>query len=211
MDTENRNCSISIDGRWTASEMAASLQEINFLYDLRLYLNSIEDAEPYFDELYHFFPPFRHWMKNRGLPWPHGFPHTNFLYRPEDLRQYTRIYLPNFELRIARLEYASPGSKDFLGLGEVLKQIVAFIQYLIELPERKEKQRLENASLRIQNAREFVKLRVEYARGNAEIGNVNNDGLASLVDDNTRTILRLVEEKKITSAVMLETNEKSAE
>lgn len=211
MDTENRNCRISIEGRWTASEMAASLQEINFLYDLRLFLNSLEDAKPYFDEIYHFFPPFRHWMNRRGLLWPRVFPQTSFLFRPEDLRQHTRIYLPQYDLQIARLEYASPGSKDFLGVGEVLKQIVAFVQYLVELPERKEKQRLENAKLRIQNARDFVKLRVEYARGNAEIDNINNDGLATLVDDNTRTILRLVEERKITSAVMLESNEKNAE
>jgi hypothetical protein len=212
MDTANQQLRLNIDGRWTASEMAASIQEINFLYDLRLYLNSLEDAEPYWDELYHFFPPFRHWAKRRGiLPAPFFFPQAPFLYRPDDVRQFSKLYFPEHVLRISRIEYASPGAKDFLGIGEILKQIRIFVQYLIELPQNREKQNLNNAAQRIQNARDLVKLRFEFSRANVEIDNIDNDGLAALVDDNTRTILKLVEEKKITSSIMLESNSETAE
>jgi len=212
MDTSNQQLRLNIDGRWTASEMAASLQEINFLYDLRLYLNSAEDVEPYWDEIYQFFPPFRRLAKNRGsFPSPLFYPQAPFLYRPDDVRQFSSLYFPDNALRISRIQYGSPGSKDFLGIAGVLKQVRIFIQFLIGLRQNQEKQNLNNAAQRIQNARDFVKLRVESSRANLEIDKMDNIGLAAIVDDNTRTILRLVQEEKITSSIMLESSEQNAE
>jgi hypothetical protein len=205
MDTTNQIMRLDIGGRWTASEMANSIREIEFLYGLRLYLNAVEDAEPYLDKMFH-FPPFRDWRKRLGVSYPYPFimPHGQFLFTPEELQRYTSIYFPKHVLTIRRIDYASPGIKDFLGIGEVLKQVREFVQFVIELYTNREQRNLQNNAQRIENARKFVQLRLESARADAEIDSIENNGLAGLVDHGTQTILRLVEEKKITASVMLE-------
>ena len=70
MNTERQTLRLSIENRWTAREMAASFDEINFLYNLRLHLDSIEDTAPYWDEMYDFLPPFRRLTKKQGYKTP---------------------------------------------------------------------------------------------------------------------------------------------
>lgn len=209
MNTENGSIRFEIDGRWTAAEMAASIQDINFLYDLRLYLNHLEDLDLYWEELYHFFPPFRKVRKRHDFPFPHLM-HGGFLYRPDDVQHFSRLYFPQHALTIARIHYASPGSKDFLGIGEILKQVREFVQFLITLPQQKERQRLDNEGQRIKNARNFVKLRSEYTRANAEIQSIESAGLAALVDDNTKDLVKLIADKKITGTLMLDEQDEDA-
>ena len=179
--------------------MAASLQEINFLYDLRLHLNTIEDAEPYWHELYNFVPPFRHFRERLGALYP--FASFVQIHKPEDLQQNTKIYYPEHVLRVSRLEYASPGAKDLLGIAGILMEIRSFIQFLIERPQNREAQELASQAQRIKNAREFAKLRVESARAAAEIE--SSTGYGDVVEDNTHQLVHLVEERKIVSVEML--------
>ena len=77
------------------------------------------------------------------------------------------------------------------------------MQFMIMMPEEKEARRLNNAKQRIENARNFAKLRVEARRADAEIDFIENSGLATLIEDNTQDLARLVEQKKITDAQML--------
>ena len=196
MNTESGRLRFNIDGRWTATEMAASINSINFLYDLRLYLNHVEEMESYYEQMYDFFP-IRHLRKRYGHTFAlFGSP---FLFRPDDIHQFSKIYFPNNPLTISRLQYASPGSKDFLGIGEILKQIREFVQFLILLPEEKEKRKLDNAALRIKNARDFVQLRLESRRADVQIDLIDNSGLAASVDEHTKHLIELIESGKITA------------
>ena len=98
-----------------------------------------------------------------------------------------------------------------MGIGEVLKQVREFVQFSIDLYVNREKRNLEKGAARIEYARNFVKLRLEFARAEAEIDALETNGLAGLVNENTKTILRLVEEKKITASLMLEDENNDAE
>ncbi len=211
MNTGQQSLRLGIDGSWTATEMSDSFAEINYLYNLRLFLNSIEDAEPYWDELYHFFPPFRRKAKQFGIPNPFFFPHGTLVQRPDEIQQFSRIYFPEHVLQVSRIEYGSPGGKDFLGIGEILKQIREFIQFLIERRQAFQEKQLSNDAQRIQNARDFVRLRLEFTRANAEIQEIENNGLAELVDDNTRAVQKLIDSDKITSVTMLEDDSDTSE
>ena len=204
MNTQEGQLRFEIDGRWTAAEMAASIQNINFLYNIRLYLNHLEDMEWYWEEFSHFFPPWRD-FKGPGNPFPTVMTQGVFLYRPDDLTQFSRIYFPYHPLTIRRINFASPGSKDFLGIGEVLNQVRNFVQFLITLPEDKERKRLDNEKQRIENARNFVKLRTESARARAEIELITGLGLAAVVEDNTKELSGLIEGEKITGTLILDT------
>ncbi|MCF6311577.1 MAG: hypothetical protein L3J39_03915 [Verrucomicrobiales bacterium] len=199
MDTQNQILRVGIEGRWTATEMASSLKEINFLYDLRLYLNAIEETEPYLEEMSHFYPPFQRYGKSFLFA-----RYAQPLHQPEDLNRNTKIIFPEHVLRVSQIKYASPGIKDLLGLEGVLKEVRLFIQYLLDRDQQREAQELDNQGKRIKNARDFAKLRVESARADKEIEMLSSDGYGEIVEDNTRQLSRLVEERKIVSIEMLE-------
>lgn len=199
MNTQDQILRVGIEGRWTAAEMASSLKEINFLYDLRLYLNAIEETAPYWEEMSHFYPPF--WRSGKSFLFTH---YSLPLHKPEDLNRNTKIIFPEHVLRVSQIKYASPGIKDLLGLEGVLKEVRLFIQYLLDRDQQRESQELDNQRKRIKNARDFAKLRVESARADEEIEILSADGYGEIVEDNTRQLSRLVEERKIISIEMLE-------
>jgi len=79
------------------------------------------------------------------------------------------VLYPDEELEIRRIEYGSPGFKDLAGLGDIVGHIMEFIFRLIEHRSRREKRKLENDRLRIENAREFVQLAKECGYTEADI------------------------------------------
>jgi hypothetical protein len=195
MPQDNGIMRFKIDGRWTAANMVASLGEVSFLYNLRLYLDHVEGIYPYYDDF--FFHPRRSLFSSY-------LPLSPILLRPDDIQRLAAAYFPDSELQIARIKYASPGETDFLGIGASLKAVCAFVKSLLTIDEDIEFTKLRNNAQRIENARSFVRLRLERERAEYEIAKLQSERLAELVADNTHGLQRLVEENQITDVMMLE-------
>jgi len=213
MNTSSRTMRINIEGRWRAEDMANSLLAVRDLYNLRLVLEIMRedarDMEHFWLEMRH-FPPFRRWMKHRRFhPMMLQMP---FLQSPtvpldsEQLASLADFTLPNEELAVSRIEYASPGFKDLTGLGEVIGHVKDFLIRIIELWCDRDKRRLENEkteaeieSIRIENAKQFVALAKDCGYSEAELRRITR-----WVDDRQETIIVLVQSGKIQTVNMLD-------
>ena len=107
--------------------------------------------------------------------------------------------LPGDVLEVRRVSYASPGLKDLAGFGEIIGHVKDFLVYLLEFRERRrqlnlenEERELRNDSLRIDNARRFVRLRKESVRADAE-----ERRLIQWVDERQQTFIDLIDQQKI--------------
>ncbi|MCA9306425.1 MAG: hypothetical protein KDA16_07820 [Phycisphaerales bacterium] len=211
MNTEQRIMRCHIEGSWTAKDMAESLIAFRTLYNLRLGLQIIaedyRDMEEFYFELRH-FPPFRRRLKGRR---PHPLMMQTLLsssftlptVNPEHI---ARLLLPQEELLVRRIEYASPGFKDLAGLGEIVGHIKDFTLRLIEhFSSRKsrnlnnEEHEIRNQSLRIQNARDFVALVKECGYDESEVRQIVNG-----VDDTQDSLIRLISNGKLQNVQMLD-------
>ena len=199
---------VNIDGDWTASEMATSFETINYIYNMRMFLEYQQDIlEAYYNSPYFLeFPAFRRFQK-LGHPLPHFnfFTWHQYLNDPANLEIFVDSYLREFKLDVTKLKFGSEGNKDFLGVGEILKQIREFIQFLVMLPQNKEQMNLANDAQRIENARNMLKLRRE--RSEAELKIAELDALTELLDQKSKPLIALAEQKKITSVEIVETAE----
>jgi hypothetical protein len=199
---------VNIDGEWTASEMSASFNTINYIYNMRMFLEYQQDIlEAYYDSPYFLdFPPFRRFRK-LGHPLPHFnfFTWHQYLDDPRNLEIFVDSYLREFKLDVTKLKFGSEGNKDFLGVGEILKQVREFIQFLVMLPQNKEQMNLSNDAQRIENARNMLKLRRERSEAELEIAEL--DALSHLLDHKSRPLIALAEQKKITSVEIVDESE----
>jgi hypothetical protein len=184
---------VAIDERWTAIEMSDCIQEIAFLYDVRLFLESVDkwmSLSPN-GRIELVLPP------DAAIPPRDSYP---ILFRVEDYHRFSSFYFPQHVLQIARIQYGSPGVKDFLGLAAILKEVRLFFQFFFDGKERKRKA-LANDAMRIDNARKFLQLRVEHAEAEQKIAAIER--LTELVDDKTRAVRKLIDSGKIRGVYML--------
>jgi len=191
--------------------MADSLLAFRELYNIRMGLQILaedyRDMEEFFYEMRH-FPPFRRRFKSRRL---HPFMLDTMLtgfsggasVGPENIK---RLVYPHEELKVRRVEYASPGFKDLAGFGDIVGHVKDFTVKMIEyFGSRKnrnlmdEEQELKNQSLRIKNAREFVGLAKECGFEESELRKI-----VLAVDEKQDPLVALVESGKIQDARMLE-------
>ncbi len=203
---------IEIDGRWSVSEMSRSLAHLEDLYNLRLVLEVMHeewrDWEEFYMEFRH-FPPFRKSMKRRMLnPILFTYPFSpvpTIPLVPEELSRLSRLVYPNEQFQVQRIEYASPGLKDLVGLGEITGHVKDFIIALLDRWLNRRQRKLENDErvlrndqLRIENARQFVQLAREVGYSDQELRT-----LIRWVDDRQETFIHLIEEGKIKKAYLL--------
>ncbi len=175
---------VEIEGEWTADDFSTSFRSLNQLYSLRTLIKvereSLNELEIHARELFD-SPPFvrrlpgrlRALYLSRGGPFPAlappfidpGAPETAF-----------GLLEPQERLRVTRVQFSSPGFKDFSGLGEVVGHIKDFVLRLIDLYVGRRKRQIENeiretglVSDRLDNARKFIDLARDCGYTKAEI------------------------------------------
>ncbi len=212
MDQSVATIRLEIDGRWSANQMAKSLQHIEELYNLRLMLEIMKDDLRNWDESYieaiH-FPPFRHRISRlmrRDEFTGSGFSPFKDVCSGSmlDFTSMSKLILPEEQLAIMKIKYGSPGFEDLAGIGKIIEQLLNFLRWVIEYfgsgEVRKldnETKRLSNEGMRIWNARQYVQLAKEWY-GESEFRSI-----VSSVDERQSTLIDLIKDGKILSAKVL--------
>lgn len=186
---------LGVGGKWSARQVSQAVAAIDDLYSLRLLLQVVFDDTP---------EPLRHHLLRRR----HLFPDPYFdnpwfvaKIRPE---RAIELVEPSERLMVRRLDYASPGSFDFAGIGAIVGHVKDFLLRLLEIyastAQRKlenEERSLKNESLRIKNARDLIALARELGAPEQEMRRQ-----ALWVDQRQRTIEALVQSELIVSVEM---------
>jgi hypothetical protein len=210
MDETRRIIRIELDGRWSADELGRTLLCLSELYDLRLFLEILNedqrDIERVFPELMDFLPPRHRWRRRlfRSGPYSWAFLVAGAVPPALDTTQLQRLpdfFEPDERLEVRRVSYASPGSLDLAGIGAVVEHVKDFVLKLIERRDNKrqrtlseERASLENDRLRIENARRFVALGKDLGYSDAELRR-----LVAHVDERQEVLARLVDQQKLRS------------
>lgn len=211
MDTQERIMRCQIEGSWTAKDMADSLLSMRDLYNIRLGLQIIyedyRDIDEFLFELHH-FKPFRRLQRKELAPFLYQFLFSGYFkpIDPDQLNRIANLVYPYEELKVRRIEYASPGFKDLAGFGEIVGHLKDFILKLVEYhgDKRKrelnnEEQELKNQALRIENARKYVSLARECGFEERELRK-----LVILVDEKQEPLITLIGNGKIQSVKMMD-------
>jgi hypothetical protein len=208
MNTEERIVRIRIEGSWTAGEMAESLTCFRDLYNIRLVLQVIYEDYHQSDDFYELYRLRRNSprLARRLTPAILSALRNDYYHDTSVLLHATRFVFAEEELKVRRIEYASPGYKDLAGFGEIVGHVKDFTLRIIEhFNSRRrrelldEEQELKNQALRIRNAREYVGLARECGYDETELRRI-----IRYVDDKQEPLIRLVSEGKIQNVLMLD-------
>ena len=203
---------VNLEGRWQVREFGLFLFAVSDLYNLRLLLEVMREEQEKLERDYREFwdwPPLPTRLK-RGL-FIKPLPSFDFTY--SELYQIHRYITDDEQLKIRRLEYASPGSSDLVGIGAIVGHVKDFTQRLIERRDAKrqreasvakteaETRRIEaeTEGIRIDNARKFLEL--ERDRFLTEM---QKRTLMNYVDEKGQLLDGLVDEGKITGVVIVD-------
>ena len=133
-----------------------------------------------------------------------SLPSFDFTY--SELHQIHRYITEDEQLKIRRLEYASPGSSDLAGIGAIVGHVKDFTLRLIEHRDAKSqreanvaKTEAKTEGIRIDNARKFLEL--ERDRFLTEL---QKRKLMNYVDEKAQLLDGLVDEGKITGALIVD-------
>ena len=194
---------LGIDGRWEPEDFIEVLKGIESIY----YKMIVRRRD-------RFEPPF-FWLERAHL----AFSFDEQIDHSNDwllARARTTVRSPS-RLRVARIEYASPGGIDLVGLGEACKAVEGVVDRLIKFfterhlrRERDKQETLETArmetqlereqeslrALKIENARSLLALRREYPEADEELF------IELVVRDQDRLIPRIAERKLVSAITM---------
>lgn len=135
MQEEPKILKMKMAGRWSAQDLQTFLESIdglyNFLFTLNIFEKTIKDYE-------RFIMKFVEFSTRRGLRWwrrryPQFFPYpslTPAVRRPvQDIIGNLDVYVP-FEqrLQLYSIEYKSPGSINFQGGGETIRELREWLE-----------------------------------------------------------------------------------
>lgn len=216
MDDRQLTLRISVDGKWTADDMAQSFAAIRDLYLMRLAIEALSEQAIEVDAYLRMkFPPqyrLRRAMNLFVMSGMAGWIETP----PLDTDRLTRlcdVLAPGRQLQVKRVEYASPGIKDLVGVGAVVGHIKDFIVFLVEHYRSREarqldneERRLGNDALRLNNARQFIGMSRELDLTPAEMRR-----LQMWVDDRQQPLAALVTDGKIKGAMILQDQESESQ
>jgi hypothetical protein len=200
MDETPRILRLEIDGQWTADEMAKSFRSLNNLYNLRLAIQIVEDRARDLDRYYrrHNYPPidflFDPVLRLQLFP-----PYARLLDAgPRELRDIISAVDSDDELRIRRVRYGSKGHKDLLGIGAIIEQLRKLVGDIVRMPQEYQARREQIKKMQIENARDFVRLRVESAEADRQIRN-----LAKLAATESLPLIDLADQGKLLGAELI--------
>jgi hypothetical protein len=130
-ERERKVLRVEIDGTWTAQEFADFFKSITVLYGLRTVLE----------------------IRPRERPWGYD---RNELALHEALIEALRSLEPIEQLYVRRIQFASPGSIDLVGIGAIVGHVKDLLLRIIDLAVSAERRRLENEGLHIENERRRI-------------------------------------------------------
>ncbi|MGN7100335.1 hypothetical protein ACTHR6_01915 [Ralstonia holmesii] len=206
MDTERQVLRINIDGRWEASEFAASFSALDRLYTFRLglemeYEELRELRRFYFDTP---FPSSMRYMRRWAVAARSSLLHPDRapLVSAARISAISELLEPDERLVVRRISYASPGIKDLAGIGEIIGHVKDLLLHLIDLWSTRrqrslenERRELENQQLQVAIAKEFVSFAKELGYSQGEMRQI-----VALVIREQQPLVRLITKGKITSA-----------
>jgi hypothetical protein len=212
MDESRRSIRFEIEGPWSADDMGGLFLALSDLYDLRLLLELLSDEwriiDRYYDEFLQRYPfPSRRRRRFLSLgpfPWEAGLFGAILPTLDEaHLTRLSQVLDPDERLAVRRVNYASPGSIDLVGIGAVVGHVKDFAIKMIERHDTKrqrelsdERAALENDRMRIENARNFVALARDLGYTETEIRR-----LVAHVDEKQEVLVRLIDERKLVAVV----------
>jgi hypothetical protein len=112
---------VSIDGEWTAAEMAAEIEAVSYIHDFMYFSSLLYDSklEPLGFRRY-FFLAATNRISFREFPTLFPLPETG-------------------HMQVTEVQYGSPGFQDFLGIGKVVSELLSFVRDVIKIADdRKE-------------------------------------------------------------------------
>jgi hypothetical protein len=123
---------VSIDERWTASEFAELMSQLQFVADAALFSEVKLDGQSstYF--------PFRRIRRRMAYYDPfldvEDELRQDAYFRRVETQEILKAYSPRIsnELKIKRIEYGSPGFADLTGIGKVVEQVRIFTTAIID-------------------------------------------------------------------------------
>jgi hypothetical protein len=201
MNEEPKVLRIGIEGHWEAREFAESLHVLDYLYTMRLLIAlEFEDLREYREHMKLYPPPFFH-----------GESSLLALVKLHTLR--SDLLEPQERLAIQRIHYGSPGIKDVIGIGEIIKHLKDFLIHLIDLAVTKrrrelenERRQLENQKLQIENAKKFVELAQKCGCSKTEMRQLVGEVVRASVP-----LQQLAAAGKITSAETIDAHQSETE
>lgn len=217
MNQEKQVLRIELDGRWEASEFAASFNALDRLYALRLGL-ALELEE--FQELDQFYPvsgigPLTDITGRRYLgarasrrilasTWYSGLRlQRDVLVSGSRISaRSSELIEPKERLTVRQVMYGSPGFKDLVGLGEIVGHLKDLLLRLIELWTTKDQRALENEHRRLANQQLQVEITRQYIGVAQELGYTKRETrqLVSAAVYEQKPLIKLIAAGKITSA-----------
>jgi hypothetical protein len=191
MDEWRVTLRFEIAENWSANDFAQFFSSVSWLYNLRHYLQFALDFEGRGPRI----------LFGVGLE-QGAYSHPFWGRRYLDNDTLEKIALrAGHALRVKRIEFASPGSIDLVGLGEIAGHLKDFVLRLIERSDTAkareladDRAELENDRLRLENARSFVALAKDLGWSETQIRN-----LMMQVDEKQEAIARLADRKQIIS------------
>jgi hypothetical protein len=184
--------SFEVDGNWIIDDVEKFSSALRYLYKLGLLIDYIHRSSR---------------GQRSGSFWVDNF---NKMYQVKDIAflesLLKKYYYPSDELtfaqfEIVRVQYASPGVVDLVGLGAVVGHIKELAIKTIEFGTTRRQRELENEQreeeirkLKLENAFEYVKLLKECGYEKDEI-----KSLVSLIGEKQNVLFELVLEGKITN------------
>jgi hypothetical protein len=209
MNDETQVLRIGIDGRWEASEFAASLTALDRLYTLRFGLSLEQDDLHYLSELYLDapIPPFpsptrylRSWAKL--TPPAYLRSERTPLTSSKRISAVSRLLEPGERLVVQRVSYGSPGIKDLAGVGETVGHVKDLLVRLIDHWSTRRQRKLENDRRELENQQLQVEIAKQYVALAQELGYSKQEmrQLVSTVMHEQKPLMGLIASGKITSA-----------
>lgn len=209
---------IELDGNFIPSTMSKLLKTIEDLY--RTYL-LLENVDIEYDNNYE-----RKFVVRRPLPInDEGEEKTlvlkinNTVFIPYNLKivyELTNFFPKRDQLQLNGINYNSPGAADFLGIGEVLKQIKEFIleikknkinKKLYKLTEEEkeieiEQKKVQLQRMKIENAKQYIEIAKELG-----FDTISQELLKEMIFSKQDNLIDLVNNDNITDAKMISSNE----
>ena len=192
---------LRIGRKWSTTDFSTCLQHLNRLYQHHLVIEmgyaDFRELEKYLD---HPLPSRlrRYWtgqlMRDIGLFGPNVV--EAILTETDQLES---ILAPQEVLRVCRVRYASPGSIDFVGIGQSIDAVCRFVQFLIEHVSNRKLRKVdleikeeELREKRFDNAMRHVSLLKKMGQPETEIRR-----LVAITDESQGVLIDLIENSKI--------------
>src|SRR5262245_4554463 len=218
MDHSTHILRLQLDGQWYAEDLAACMNSVATLYDLRIVLQAFRDGAAK--------PDRRRPSKDRrrasgsltvvdrraggdrrrrdsaATPGSAPYLSPSLLADQDQLSRLSRLLNPQARLEVRRIRYGSPGTCELAGLGTVIAPLEKFLVHVIERRSSEgrreppdERADVTTRLMRSENATQFVDVAGELGYGAEEWRDI-----VSLVETRQDAIIDLVDKRKLVGA-----------